>query len=231
MERFWDERAEENAYFFVDNRLDYRTPDLERFWALGESDLETFLDALGVTLASSDRVVEVGCGVGRLTRAIALRVDQVIGVDISREMLARARQNLNRQSNIELVHGDGTSLAGIGDASADACLSHVVFQHIPEPAIVMGYVREMARVLRPGGWAGFQVSNDPKVHRPGRRGAVSGLLGRLSRGPGGMDHPAWLGSAVDLDELESVARGAGMALERVDGRGTQFCLVLARRAA
>ena len=50
--------------------------------------------------------------------------------------------------------------------SVDGCFSHVVFQHIPDPPITLNYVREMGRVLRPGGWALFQVSNDPTIHQP-----------------------------------------------------------------
>jgi SAM-dependent methyltransferase len=123
------------------------------------------------------------------------------------------------------VHGDGTSLQGIDDGVADGCVSHIVFQHIPDPGIVLGYIREMGRVLRPGGWSAFQVSDDPSVHRP-QRGRVVRL--RRQR-PRGTEHPAWLGSAVDLDELGAAAAAGGLDVERVVGEGTQFCIVLLRR--
>jgi SAM-dependent methyltransferase len=116
-------------------------------------------------------------------------------------------------------------------AGADVVISNVVFQHIPDPRVTLGYVREMGRVLRPGGWAGFQVSNDPAVHRPRRPGALRRLAARLGTAPRGRDDPRWLGSAVDLDELGAVAAEAGLASERVVGAGTQFCGVLLRRGA
>ena len=228
MRRFWDERARENAYFFVDDRIDYRHPDVEAFFAAGERDLDVFLDMLGMRIAGDDVVVEIGCGVGRLTRPLSDRAAKVIAQDISSEMIERARSHLADRPNVELVHGDGVTLTGIGDAVATVVFSHVVFQHIPDPQIVLGYVREMGRVLRPGGWAGFQVSDDPTVHRP-RASRKHRVLAAIGRAPKGVEEPSWLGSAVDLDELGRIAGEAGMTVERVENRGTQFALVLLRR--
>src|SRR4051794_7796886 len=88
-ERFWDERAREHALFFVDNRLDYRDPDVESFWAGGVEALDGMLRAVGVGVTPRDVIVDIGCGVGRLTRVLAGRARRVIGVDVSAEMLAR----------------------------------------------------------------------------------------------------------------------------------------------
>jgi SAM-dependent methyltransferase len=223
---FWDERAREDAFFFVDNRLDYRDPDVERFWADGESDLRRVLDLAGVAIRPGDSIVDVGCGLGRLTRAAkALGAGSVHAIDVSSEMLERAREYNAELEDVTWVHGDGTSLAGIPEGVADGVVSHVVFQHIPDPQITLGYVRDMGRVLKPGGWAAFQVSNDPDIHKP-RKGVLKRRLARVvGREPRGAEDPAWLGSAVDLDELQAVAGQAGMELERVEGAGTQFCIV------
>jgi ubiquinone/menaquinone biosynthesis C-methylase UbiE len=230
MRRFWDERAKENALFFVDDRVDYRDPDVEEFFKQGEVDLDNLLAILGVEVLPTDTVVEIGCGVGRLTRVLTARAERVVALDVSSEMLSRAAANLEAFENVELIHGDGTSLAGVADDSADACVSHVVFQHVPEPAIVFGYVTEMGRVLKPGGWSGFQVSNDHSIHKARKQAASDRILARLGRAPQGRDDPAWLGTAVDVDELTAAAEKAGMTVERLEGRGTQFCLVLLRRS-
>src|SRR5436309_6025882 len=92
MQQFWDARAREDAYYFVDDRLDYRHPDIERFWAEGEVDLDRVLESVGARIEPSDAAVEIGCGLGRLTRAIAARARSVTGIDVSEEMLTRARQ-------------------------------------------------------------------------------------------------------------------------------------------
>jgi SAM-dependent methyltransferase len=231
MRSFWDRRAREDPFFFVDSRLRYGDPDRERFWSRGEADLDALLGTLGARLRRSDVVVELGCGIGRLTRAIAARSARVIAVDVSGEMLAAARAENPDLGNVDWLLGDGVSLRQVPSGAADACISHVVFQHIPDPAITLGYVREMGRVLRAGGWSAFQVSTDPAVHRlpPVGTRLRRGLRSAIGRAPRGQAAPAWRGSAVDLSELEEAAREAGMRVERVVGAGSQYCGVLARR--
>jgi SAM-dependent methyltransferase len=229
MQRFWDERARENALYFVDNRLDYADPDAERFWAQGERDLEHMFELLEIEVRPGDVVADIGCGVGRLTRALSSRAGTVIGVDVSEEMLAQAREQNAHLTNVRWVHGDGTSLAPLEDAAVDACISLVVFQHIPDPRVTLGYVREMGRVLRPGGWAAFQVSTDPSVHRPRRRPPGERMRTLLGRAPRGQNDPRWRGSTIDLDALGRAAADGGMRVERVENPGQQFCIVLTRR--
>jgi SAM-dependent methyltransferase len=228
MGRFWDARAREDAFFFVDDHLGYGNPDVQRLWAQGRDALQIIFDALEVAPAPTDTVLDLGCGLGRLSRELARRAQRVIAVDVSGEMLERARELNSDLGNVTWLQGDGTSLGGIEDAAVDACVSHVVFQHIPDPEITYGYVREIGRVLRPGGWAAFQVSNDPGIHRPhgGLRRTARKLAGREPRG---RRHAAWVGSAVDLDALGSAAADGAMRIERTVNEGTQYCLVLTRR--
>jgi SAM-dependent methyltransferase len=231
MREFWDRAADENAMYFVDNSLDYRRPDAERFWRDGERELDALLGAVGATIEPGDDVVEIGCGIGRITRVLARRAATVRALDVSPRMLELARGHGAGLEGVEWLLGDGVSLRGVADASADAVVSHVVFQHIPDSAVTLGYVREIGRVLRPGGWSAFQVSNDPWIHRrrTGREGLRIRLAALLGRGPRGQADPAWLGSAVDLDELRAAAAEGGMEVERTSGEGTQMCFVLTRR--
>ncbi len=97
------------------------------------------------------------------------------------------------------------------------------------------HVRELVGVqwlLGPGGWAAFQISNDPAVHRPRTGLPRFALLVRAAagRGPRGQSDRAWLGSAVELDDVRRAAAQGGMEVERTAGEGMQMCCVLARRA-
>jgi SAM-dependent methyltransferase len=233
MRQFWDERAREDALFFVDDRRVYGDPDPGDFWAQGERDLERLLEAAQVGITASDAVLDIGCGVGRLTRAIAHRAKRVYAIDVSPRMIERARGEHAELDNVEWILGDGRSLAPFAPESVDVCISHVVFQHIPDPEITLGYVAEMGRVLTPGGRAGFGISNDASVHRPrrGARARARRMAASLGRRPQGQDEPAWLGSSVDLGRLRQVASGAGLDVERVVGDGTQICVIGARKLA
>lgn len=229
-ERFWDERARENALYFVDTEINYEDPDTDAFWRRGEEVVQRMLDTVGLTISETDAIVDIGCGVGRLTRELAARATQVYGLDVSREMLALARRHNPALRNVEWLHGDGRGLGVLADASVDGCFSHVVFQHIPHAEVTLDYVRDMGRVLRRGGWALFQVSTDPGVHdaRLGLRMRVKRLWDpklRVTR------DRAWWGSAVEVGALRSAVAQGGLELEQLHGAGTQYTTVLARQSA
>ena len=236
MREFWDARAREDAFFFVDDTLEYGRPDLERFWRTGEEALDTLLGAVGASVGGDDVVVDLGCGIGRLTRVLAGRARHVHAIDVSGEMLDRARELNADLGNVEWVLGDGSTLDGVEDASCDVVISHAVLQHIPDPQVQLGYVAEFARVLKPGGWAAFGVSTDPGAHaaKPpaapaagsSRRGFLKAIVGQA---PTGKDQPEWLGSWVPLDALGAAAMNAGLLIERIEGSGTKSSLVRAIR--
>lgn len=229
-ERYWDERARENAFYFVDNEVDYDNPDSDAFWRRGETVVDEMLDAVGLSLNPHDSVLDIGCGIGRTTRALASRVKRVYGLDVSSEMLKLAEQHNSGMLNVEWLHGDGRSLSVVDDSSVDGCFSHVVFQHIPDPETTLNYVREMGRVLRPDGWALFQVSTDAQVHHApgGLKTRVKVFMG--ADRPGHAD-PSWWGSAIEVADLRSAAEQAGLELEQVLDGGSQFTTVLGRRRA
>lgn len=230
MADFWDARAREDALFFVDDRLRYDRARAEGdetwFWSEGERLLDELLERAGAPEIEPTAVtLDVGCGVGRFTRVLAQRSVHVHGVDVSPEMLDRARKLLGSHANVQLHQGDGTTIP-LADGSVDVAISFVVFQHIPDPQITLGYLRELGRVLRPGGWLCVQVSNDPDVHRPDRADVPKPrlrdrLLGRV---PQGTNDPAWLGSAVTLEQLDGALRDAGLETVHRSGEGTQYLL-------
>ena len=228
-ERYWDERAKENALYYVDNEIGYDDPDTDAFWRRGDEVVDIMLGKAGFEIRPEETLVDIGCGVGRLTRALARRARFVHGLDVSKEMLKLAAEHNREIENVAWVHGDGRTLAGIDDASVDGCFSHVVLQHIPDPAITLDYVRDMGRVLRPGGWGLFQVSTDPTVHQKPKPGLRQRLKGAF--GAGGEDDRAWWGSAVDVDALRAAAADGGTDVEQIHDAGSQYTTVVTRKRA
>jgi len=122
---------------------------------------ETYLDLLGIT--AGERVLDVGCGSGVVTREIARRVGprgRAVGLDPSPALLTVARelaQEADLGDRIEFREGSALQLP-FPDCSFDAAVCVTVLSHVPggEAAIP-----ELARVLRPGGRVGvFDLDTD-----------------------------------------------------------------------
>ncbi len=127
--------------------------DLDAFLATGDRDAERLLEACGRLGVPAGRTAafELGCGVGRVTRALSTRFDRCVGVDISVPMIRRARELNADRRNCEWVVNTTPDLAAFPDGAFDLVLSFLVLQHVPGRSLILGYLREMVRVLAPGG--------------------------------------------------------------------------------
>jgi SAM-dependent methyltransferase len=94
--------------------------------------------------------LEIGCGPGRVTRALAGSFSKVVGIDVSEDLLARARAVV--PDNVELHQVDSVSIP-LGDATIDAVFSIHVFLHLENLDTIRRYLADAFRVLRPGGTA------------------------------------------------------------------------------
>ncbi len=95
------------------------------------------------------RVLDFGCGVGRLSLAMARYAKDVVGVDISEGMLKEARKHCNH-GNVEFMLSD--NLEEFGTASFDAIISLITLQHI-RPLLMKEYIGRLLRLLKPGCYA------------------------------------------------------------------------------
>lgn len=231
MRRFWDEAARTNATWFVDTSQRYDAPDLDRFFADGRRVVAEALDDHEHLLPSRGLAVDVGCGVGRLSKALAERFDHVVGVDVSPEMVARARDMVG-DDRVRFAVGDGTSLAVVEDATADLVLSFVVFQHIPTPGVIAAYVRDAGRVLRPGGLLVFQWNDLPGSRRWAITRELRHGLARLGverRRHRGRTHREFLGSRVPLSDVRAMVARAGLREVEVRNAGQFWAWMWAQK--
>ncbi len=133
--------------------------DITEFFAAGETEIAA-VEASVATLMPQHRhgiALDFGCGVGRLSRALASRFSQVIGVDISASMIAHARRLNADIANLSFVENARSDLRFIDAASVDFLYSVITLQHMPA-TLQRGYIAEFMRVLAPGGMAIFQVA-------------------------------------------------------------------------
>jgi len=130
------------------------------------------------------RLLEVGCGPGVMLPDLLAMGFEVHGIDVSAEMIRRAEQRMASHalaSRCRLGVGDVERLR-YSDASFDAVLSMGVLEYLPDYAIAL---REISRVLKPGGHAVLTVPNQASAYHLARSGYLTcrRVLG-ASRGSG-----------------------------------------------
>jgi ubiquinone/menaquinone biosynthesis C-methylase UbiE len=103
-----------------------------------------------ISLKTSEDVLEVGCGVGRVGWAIAPRCRSWTGCDISENMLSHARKRLAGLSNVQFTHLNQAGLSKISDMAVDVVYCTNVLPHLDQMER-WRYVSEAHRVLRPSG--------------------------------------------------------------------------------
>ncbi len=101
-------------------------------------------------LCPQAKVLDFGCGIGRIARAIAPWTGLVIGADISGGMLAEARHRIAGHANIELVQTGGAALP-FASGSLDLVVAVDTFPYVMLAGLVDAAIGEIARVVRPGG--------------------------------------------------------------------------------
>ncbi|CAH2599334.1 Methyltransferase domain-containing protein [Rhodovastum atsumiense] len=95
-------------------------------------------------------VLDLGCGIGRMTATLAPVATSVLGLDVSPGMIATARQRCT-VANARFALTDGTGLGELPDAGFDLVLAADSFPYLVQAGVAERHVIDAARVLRPGG--------------------------------------------------------------------------------
>jgi SAM-dependent methyltransferase len=162
------------------------TWDRATFFSTGEAEVAGIVSGLrdNGLLATTDRALDFGCGLGRLSRALAETFSEVIGVDISEEMVEQARALNADRPMCRFIVNPTDRLPAIEDASCDLVLSLIALQHVSQRAAIRSYIGEFVRVARPGGAIVFQlptrVARRVRLHP---RRLVQRLAGRVRGRP------------------------------------------------
>lgn len=142
-------------------RLRHRTADSQVFFAGAAGDWDKLraqlygqsfsVSAMLGLLPSHWVVADLGCGTGSIAQSLApcFSRGKVIGIDQSEAMLKAARKRTAEMLNVEIRRGDLEELP-LEDQSCDAALLVLVLAYVAEPSVV---IREMSRVIKPGGHA------------------------------------------------------------------------------
>jgi SAM-dependent methyltransferase len=167
MQEDWDARARENARYYVATGNEKWTD--EDFFESGRQTVteEVLTDMINICQGKPPeqmRVLEIGCGAGRVTRALSSVFGEVHGVDVSGEMVRLAREALKDRPRAFVYQNNGQDLSVLPDGLLfDFAFSTIVFQHIPSRDVIENYVREVNQRLLPGALFKFQVQGDSSL--------------------------------------------------------------------
>jgi len=216
MKRDWNDRARENAKWYVNTaKLDQTE---EEFDASGAREMEILvLPELSLMTQSRDpkllEFLEIGCGVGRMTKHLAAIFGEVHSTDVSGEMIAQARERLCEFPNVHFHETSGIDFAALQDDYFDVVFSAYVFQHVPDKEVIVSNIRDAWRVTRPGGLL--------KLHTNGVEAAEYESL----------EKDTWAGATFSENEIRALARDLGAQLVSIYGAGTGYCWMTLRKRA
>ena len=201
MQSDWNQRAREDAHYYV--AFGGRDQDEEGFLATGHEvvkAIEAELKRLPSANPRNRRVLEIGCGPGRLMKPLSRHFGEIHGIDVSDEMIRLARERLADIPHAHVHVAKGLGLPLFAGESFDIVYSYAVYQHIPSRDVVLAYMRETARVLTPGG-----------IFR-----------GQFNSLPPNADPNTWSGVSFSENEIRQFTREQHLQLLAVEGPGTQY---------
>ncbi len=153
--RNWDLLGKQQAITAIISTLG--TEDEKIFFETGLTEIKWLLEMLqeeGITPA--DPVLDFGCGIGRLTQALSHYFTEVIGLDIAASMLKVAEEKNAFPDRCSYVLNQTDNLGIFEDNRFSLIVSSIVLQHVGQD-LAKSYLKEMIRVLKPGGVLFFQI--------------------------------------------------------------------------
>ena len=214
MKRDWNSRAQEDPHWYINCIQHHQSP--QDFDASGLAEVDSLVrpdlrllcdgrDPGGLSL------LELGCGLGRMSRPLAGIFGQVCATDVSGEMIAQARGRSSGYASLRFLETNGVDLREVAGQSIDVAFSVYVFQHIPSAEVICSNLNEVYRVLRPGGTFKFQFNS-----------VVAPEYLQTTKS-------TWAGDVLSAERLRALTVEWGARLIGLSGAGSQYAWAILRK--
>jgi ubiquinone/menaquinone biosynthesis C-methylase UbiE len=150
-------------------------------------------------------ILEIAPGYGRWTQFLALDCSSLIGVDLSEGCVRECRKRFAGDSRLSFETNDGRTIPMINDESVDFAFSFDSLVHA-EADVIASYVKELARVLKPGGVAFIHHSNVADVRR-----SIWDKLKRRWTGLPVLTSQHWRATSMSANRMLEFVAGVGMS--------------------
>ena len=196
LQRTWEGLAQADPLWAIctDPSKQNKQWSREEFFTTGRNEVGVVLKCvagLGVRIDEKTPALDFGCGVGRLTRAMAEHFAECWGVDISPTMITLAKEFNRDRPQCRFLVNERDTLEELRGGYFGFIYSSIVLQHMAE-RYIRKYLAELVRVLRPGGVLVFQLPDSLRGSALSRIRARMALRARLKsafgkNGPQGME--------------------------------------------
>lgn len=162
LKKNWETLGDDDAYWAVlsDPTKINNGWELSEFYSTGLQDINRIHRQVREDRIQYGRVMDFGCGPGRLTQALAARSQSVVGVDISSTMIAKANAYNKFPDKVTYHVNSAPALPDFQPDSFDLVFSYITLQHI-DPQYSTAYIREFFRVCKHGGHVLFNLPTEP----------------------------------------------------------------------
>jgi SAM-dependent methyltransferase len=152
LQKNWDAYGRQDPLFAIVSWAEKKNNrwNLDEFLQLGVQEIEALLAYIAELRHPLERghALDFGCGVGRLTQALAPHFDRVSGVDIAPSMIEQARHINRFAERCQYYLNERTDLSLFPDNHFDFIYTNITLQHM-EPRYSKGYLYEFLRILKP----------------------------------------------------------------------------------
>ena len=206
----WDQWFLQHGHRIIASRAD--TIDGPTWQESAAADLRTLEHELRKPL-EGERALDIGCGLGRLTRHLAGAFGEVIALDISPQILGRCQERLADLDNVRYILGGADALTAISSSSIDCVISVCTFQHITSVREITAYLHQVGRLMTDNtGAAAIQLRRN-SLRRMSRDAAVATgriMARRLPVSPPNLQLPSlerqWRGARIRTEVLRELAK-------------------------
>ena len=153
---------------------------IDEFFATGEREIDAamgYIKSLGINVPQK-KALDFGCGVGRLTQALAHYFDEVYGIDIAPSMVELAKKYNRYGDKCRYYLNETDDLKLFSDNSFDLIYTNITLQHM-EPRYSKNYIKEFLRILAPQGVLIFQLTGEPIIINETGTINLKGLILRI----------------------------------------------------
>ena len=199
--------------------------DRAEFFTTGDQEAERVLAMCrshGISI-SYGKLLDFGCGVGRMTRAFSRHFESCVGIDVSEKMIGLAREFNSGHPRCEFITSDAGVLP-FAEKSLDFVFTVLVLQHLPRRSMILKYIAEFLRVAKDNATVVFQLPNEvPLRRRIQLRRRLWPLLESLGVRPSSLFKKLGLApilmngvSRQEIERFVSTQGGQVQAVERYD---------------